>query len=167
VNTMAIPRPELDSLDRRLLRALRQHPAASVSELSRLLDEPRGTVQTRRSRLERWGVVVGYGPDINPARAGFDVTAFATLEIAQGAHDVTIAALRDINEVTEIHTITGIGDLLCRIVARSNDDLHRVLQLVTAVPSVQRSQTQIALSTQLTRTVADVIAREAPPLDRR
>jgi DNA-binding Lrp family transcriptional regulator len=147
----------LDNTDLQLVRLLRSRPDASVSELARLLRLPRGTVQSRRQRLERIGLITGYGPDIDPARAGFGVAAFASLEIAQGAHDATIAGLRGINEVIEIHTVTGAGDLLVRLLARSNSDLHDVLQRISSIPSVLRSQTQIALSTQLVRTTADVL----------
>jgi DNA-binding Lrp family transcriptional regulator len=153
---------DLDDGDISLVRLLRTRPDASLSELARRLGAPRGTVQSRRLRLERRGVITGYGPDIDPAAVGYAVTAFTTLEISQGAHDATVAALARINEVVEIHTITGLGDLLCRIVARSNDHLHDVLLRVTAVPSVLRSQTQIALSTQLQRTTADVLAELRP-----
>ena len=150
---------DLDTFDLGLIRELRRRPELSVSELARLLDAPRGTVQSRRQRLERWGVITGYGPDVDPVRAGFAVTAFTSLEITQGAHDETTAALRGINQVIEIHTVTGAGDLLCRLIARSNTDLHEVLQRVTAIPTVLRSQTQIALSTQLHRTPADVLTQ--------
>ena len=67
----------------------------------------RGTVYSRIDRLEREGVVTGYGPDIDVVRAGLSVLAFTVLEIAQGSHDSTIAALVDIHEIVEIHTITG------------------------------------------------------------
>ena len=118
----------------------------------------RGTAYSRIDRLEREGVITGYGPDIDEARAGFIVQAFTTLEISQGAHAETIAGLSTIPEILEIHTVTGGGDLLCRIVARSNDHLHEVLQRVVAVASVTRTETQLALSSTHRRTSADLLA---------
>jgi len=73
------------------------------------------------------------------------------------SHDSTIAALIDIHEIVEIHTITGQGDLLCRIVARSNDHLHEVLQQIAKIETVMRSQTQLALSTPHQRGVLDAL----------
>jgi DNA-binding Lrp family transcriptional regulator len=59
---------------------------------------------------------------------GYEVTAFITLEIRQaGGHDPVAERLSAIPEVLEVHTITGAGDMLCRVVARSNADLQRVL----------------------------------------
>ena len=83
------------------------------------------------------------------------------LEISQGSHDSTIAALVDIHEIVEIHTITGQGDLLCRIVARSNDHLHEVLQRIAQIETVMRSQTQLALSTPHQRGVLDGVVRRS------
>ena len=149
----------LDDIDRRLIAALDADPRAGHARLARVLDVARGTVYSRLERLEREGVIIGYGPAIAPSAAGFDVLAFCTLEIAQGTHDDTTAAIRAIDEVIEIHTVTGPGDLLLRIVARSNDHLHDVLQQITHIPGVLRSQSQLALATSLSRSVVHLVTR--------
>ena len=151
-----VTRP-LDGIDLRLLDTLRRTPHAAVSELAAKVGIARGTVYSRIDRLEREGVVTGYGPDIDTVRAGLSVLAFTVLEIAQGSHEPTITSLIDIHEIVEIHTITGQGDLLCRIVARSNDHLHEVLQRISHIETVMRSQTQLALSTPHQRGVLDAL----------
>src|SRR5215831_19856937 len=121
-----ILRMSLDALDVDLLRTMRERPRVGVLELSRLLGVARGTVQARLDRLEAGGVVTGYGPDVDPAALGHAVTAFVTLEIRQaGGHDPVAERLAGIPEVLEVHTITGPGDMLCRVVARTNADLQR------------------------------------------
>lgn len=147
----------LDNTDLRIIESLRANLKASQTVVARELKLARGTVYARLDRLLREGVVEGYTPVIDPARAGYGVLAFTTLEIMQGSHDETISALRAIPEIIEIHTITGEGDLLCRIVAKSNDHLHEVIQLVTAVPSVERSQSQLALATTKTNDIVDLL----------
>ena len=147
----------LDAIDLRLLDALRRSPHAAVTELAGTVGIARGTVYSRIDRLEREGVVTGYGPDVDSVRAGLSVLAFTMLEIAQGSHDTTVAALTDIHQIVEIHTITGQGDLLCRIVATSNDHLHEVLQRIAKIDTVTRSQTQLALSTPHQRGVLDAL----------
>jgi DNA-binding Lrp family transcriptional regulator len=54
--------------------------------------------------------------------------------------------LADIPEVLEAHTITGSGDLLCRIVARSNADLQRVIDQIVGYEGIVRASTIIALA---------------------
>ncbi|MDQ1400017.1 MAG: hypothetical protein QOK20_1949, partial [Acidimicrobiaceae bacterium] len=79
----------LDALDRRLLATLAAAPRAGVLELARQLGVARGTVQARLDRLQRRGIVTGFGPDIDVRALGYEVQAFTTLEIAQGRlHDV-------------------------------------------------------------------------------
>lgn len=148
----------LDATDRRLVGALRAHPKGSMSELARRVEISRGTVYSRLDRLERTGVIAGYGPDIDPRAAGFGVLGFVTLEIEQGSHATTMAHLRAVSEILQVHTITGDGDLLCVVVASSNDHMHEVLQGITAHPAVARSRTQLALHSETVRTVADVVA---------
>lgn len=152
---------ELDTTDRTLIAALLAQPRASVTDIARRTGVARGTVYSRLERLERAGVITGFGPDVDARRVGYDVLAFCTLEIAQGAHGETTRALAEIPEVTEVHTVTGTGDLLCRIVARSNDHLHEILLQVTATPTVRHSHTQLSLHTDHVRSVAALVAR--PP----
>ena len=48
-----------------------------------------------------------------------------------------------------MHTITGPGDMLCRVVARSNADLQRVIDAIVSTEGVIRSATLISLATQV------------------
>src|SRR5215472_9182380 len=111
-------------------------PRIGVLEASRRLGVARGTVQARLDRMQASGVITGYGPDIDPAALGHVVTAFVTVELRQsGGRD----------EVAE--RLAGIGDMLCRVVARTNADLQRVIDSIVDVPGVQRTSTVIALAT--------------------
>ena len=118
-----------------------------VLEASRRLGVARGTVQARLDRLRATGVIRSLAPSVDPSALGFRVTAFATLEIRQGARDRVAAHLARIPEVLEVHTITGPGDLLCRIVSRDNDDLQRVIDDLVGDADIVRTSTLIALST--------------------
>ena len=144
----------MDDLDRRVIDLFATDPRIGVLEASRRLGVARGTVQARLDKLEEGGVVTGWGPDLSPAALGYPVTAFLTLEIRQdtesgGGHDAVGSHLARIPEVLEAHTTTGAGDLLVRVVARSNTDLQRVIDLVLADPAIVRSSTVIALATQV------------------
>ena len=144
----------MDDLDRRLLALFSDDPRIGVLEASRRLGVARGTVQARLDKLVTSGVVTGWGPELSPEALGFPVTAFLTLEIRQetaehGGHDTVARHLATIPEVLEAHTITGAGDLFARVVARSNSDLQRVIDLVLKDPAIVRSSTVIALATQI------------------
>jgi DNA-binding Lrp family transcriptional regulator len=142
---------ELDTLDLALLRALREHPRAGVLQLSRLAQVARATVQARLDRLEKAGVITGYGPDLDVAAAGFPVRAFVTLEISQGALDRVTADLAKIPGVLEAYAITGSADVIATVAARSHADLQQTLLAVDSSPSVARSISAIVLSTVIAR----------------
>jgi len=142
-------REPIDELDGRLLSALTRTPRAGILELARQLEVARGTVQARLERLQRRGVVTGFGPDVDISALGYEVLAFATLEIAQGRLDDVVVHLRDIPEVLEVHGISGAGDLHCRIAARTNADLQRIINRILEVRGIDRTTTVIALSEQI------------------
>lgn len=148
----------LDETDRALIRLLRQESRISVVELARRIGVARNTVQLRLRRMTDRGVITGYGPDVERRAAGYQVLAFVTLTIAQGAHRPTVEALGRIGQVLEIHTVTGQGDLLLKVVAETNDALHGIVQRIAAIDEVERTETQLALETSAYRTVADLVA---------
>ena len=140
----------MDDLDRTLIDLFAADPRVGVLEASRRLGVARGTVQARLDKLERSGVVTGWGPDLSPEALGFPVRAFLTLEITQGAgHEVVAEHLARIPEVLEVYTITGTGDLWCRVVSRSNSDLQRVIDSVVGFEGINRTSTVMALATQV------------------
>lgn len=138
----------IDQLDAKIIALLTAEPRIGVLECSRRLGVARGTVQARLDRLAQRGVITGYGPDIHPAALGYGVTAFVTLHIRQaGGHAPVAQQLAAIPEVLEVHTITGPADMLCRVVARSNADLQRVIDRIVDVQGVERTSSVIALDT--------------------
>ena len=144
----------MDDLDGTLIRLFAEQPRIGVLEASRRLGVARGTVQARLDKLSRVGVVSGWGPQLDPEALGYPVTAFLTLEIRQdpadrGGHDAIAVHLAGIPEVLEACTITGAGDIWCRVVARSNTDLQRVIDSVLSDAGIVRSSTVIALATQI------------------
>jgi len=148
----------VDQLDSTLLSLFAAEPRIGVLEASRRLGVARGTVQARLDRLTRAGIVAGWGPELSPEALGYPVTAFLTLEIRQGAgHDTIARHLARIPEVLEAYTITGAGDMWCRVVAGSNADLQRVIDAVLSDPGIVRSSTVIALATQIRHRVLPLL----------
>ncbi|WP_449063911.1 Lrp/AsnC family transcriptional regulator [Planomonospora algeriensis] len=149
----------IDGLDARLINLLAAEPRLGVLECSRRLGVARGTVQARLDRLIGRGVITGFGPDVDPAALGYDVTAFVTLQIRQvSGHDPVAVQLAAIPQVLEVHTITGGDDMHCRVVARSNADLQRVIDRIVDVQGVVRTSSVIALDTPVPYRVMPLVS---------
>ncbi|GAA2469071.1 Lrp/AsnC family transcriptional regulator [Streptomyces sp. NPDC059506] len=151
----------IDALDGRLIKLLEAEPRIGVLEASRRLGVARGTVQARLDRLRAGGVVRGFGPQVDPAALGYPVTAFATLEIRQGQGNDVRAHLASVPEVLELHTITGRGDMLCRLVARSNADLQRVIDRVVGFGGIVRAATAIVMENPVPYRVIPLVEQAA------
>jgi DNA-binding Lrp family transcriptional regulator len=141
-------RHKMDQLDRTLIELFAAEPRVGVLEASRRIGVARGTVQARLDRLQSTGVVSGWGPQLEPAALGHD---------AVGQHLATIP------ELLEACTITGPGDLWCRVVARSNTDLQRVIDRVLAHDGIMRCSTVIALETQVPHRVLPLLGSVVTP----
>ena len=153
----------MDALDRNLIDLFAAEPRIGVLEASRRLGVARGTVQARLDKLVASGVVIGWGPELSTEALGYPVTAFLTLEISPGkGHDVVAEHLASIPEVLEAYTITGTGDMWCRVVSRSNSDLQRVIDQVLAFPGIERTATVMALATQVPYRVLPLVAAGEP-----
>jgi DNA-binding Lrp family transcriptional regulator len=137
----------LDPTDRRLLKALASSPRAGPVELARQLGVARNTVQARLDKLQLLGVVSGFGPEVDLARVGYVVSAFITLQIAQGRGRGAIEHLTSIPQVVEVHRTTGAGDFFCKVVATSNAHLAEVLDRILEVPGIDRTTTALVLDT--------------------
>jgi DNA-binding Lrp family transcriptional regulator len=154
-------KPPIDALDARILALFRVEPRIGVLEASRRLSVARGTVQARLDRLETQGIVTGWGPDVDPVALGFEVSAFVTLEISQRGHRTIETALADLPEVLEAHTISGSGDMLVRVVARTNADLQRVVDAVLGIEGVERSNMVIVLANGVAYRTTPLLERAA------
>jgi len=136
----------IDDLDARLIVELQKEPRLGVMELARRLGVARGTANARLEKLRRSGVIRGFGPDIGLDPLGYPVMAFTTLEVNQGRTEELLERLGSVPEVLEVHTIAGQGDLLIRVVARSNEHLFAVLEDVLSAPAISRTSTAIVLA---------------------
>ncbi|GAB3889181.1 Lrp/AsnC family transcriptional regulator [Microbispora bryophytorum] len=139
----------LDALDSRLLTTMRANPRIGLTELARLLGVARGTVQARLDKLIARGVISDFGPTITTEQIGYPILAFASLQIAQGRLTEAVRWLADVPEILEVYGTSGQADLLCRVAARSTPHLQEIIARILASPAIQRTDTTIALSTQI------------------
>lgn len=144
---------KLDDLDRAVLAALQENGRMALSEIARRTGVAPATVHERLAKLRRSGVVRGFFARVDPALLGYTVTALIHLrtELADQV-ERTIADLRAIPEVEEVHVVTGEYDLVVKV--RARDTAHLQELLVTKVHRVAgfiRSATEVCLTSPLER----------------
>ncbi|MBD0281545.1 MAG: Lrp/AsnC family transcriptional regulator [Thermoleophilaceae bacterium] len=154
----------MDELDARLIAELRAHPRLGLLEISRRLGVARGTVQARLAKLERRGVISGYGPEVDPAELGHPIQAFVMFELTQGRLAEAVQALEATPEALEVDAVSGPQDLICRIAARDTEHLQEIVNRLLAADGIQRSTSYIVLSRPISPRVqplVDAVGRAA------
>lgn len=151
---------DLDAVDERLIAAIASFPRAGMLQLAREVGVARNTAQARFDRLLAAGVITGFGPDVDLRRLGYGVSAFVSIEIAQGSAPGVDDHLDDIPEVVEAYMTTGPSDLLCRVVARDNDHLGQVINRILEIPGITRTTTSLILATRIAPRSRHVIHAE-------
>jgi DNA-binding Lrp family transcriptional regulator len=141
----------LDDTDRALLALLRDNARAPTADLARRLRLSRTTVQSRLARLERERVIAGYTITVSDAAEAALVRAHVmiTLEPRRAAPIET--ALRRIDEVRTLHSVSGPFDLIAIVAASSIGELDRLIDRIGALDGVERTTSAIVLSTRIQR----------------
>jgi DNA-binding Lrp family transcriptional regulator len=141
----------LDPIDQKLVAALRANGRASTAELARLVGRSRTTVQGRIERLEREGIIIGYSARLAPEREHGAVRAHVMIKVEPKKEAAVGAALRRIDEVRELHTVTGTFDMIVMAAADTLAQIEAVIDRIGSLEGVERTTSSIILSTKLER----------------
>jgi len=100
---------ELDAIAWRILESLQQNARVSFAELGRTVGLSTPAVAERVRRLEEAGIITGYHAALNAAKLGVPIRVLVRLTISGGDLQVsrTVAAIKDLSEISRCHRITG------------------------------------------------------------
>ena len=140
-------RPSLDKFDLRILRLLAEDGRMSIRSISREIGMSAPSVTERLSRLERAGVIRGYGADIDPGALGFGLVVYVGAVAVQGMDQRKVAqALRELVEIEDVQIVTGPKDILIRLRVRDTEHLRETLfERIWNIDGLGRTETYISL----------------------
>lgn len=141
----------MDSIDERLLTALRENGRASTAELARLVGRSRTSVQSRIERLEKDRVIVGYAVLLAPEHGMGAVRAHVMIKVGPKESRAVTAALRSIPQVRVLHSVSGDADLIAVAATASVTEMDEVIDRIGALDGVERTTSSIILSTKFDR----------------
>jgi DNA-binding Lrp family transcriptional regulator len=141
----------MDPIDQRLLMALRENGRASTAELARLVGRSRTSVQSRIERMEKQGVIVGYGVRLAPEHGLGAVRAHVMVKVGPKETRAVSAALHAIPQVHVLHSVSGEADLIAVAVTASVTEMDQVIDRIGALDGVERTTSSIILSTKFER----------------
>lgn len=120
----------LDRTDTLILALLQVEGRLTNAELAERVNLSPSACLRRVQRLERDGVIAGYGARLDPAAIGIGLQAFVRLQLARHDREAIesfVAALQDWDEVVTCHALTGDMDYLLHVAVADLEHFSRFL----------------------------------------
>ena len=137
--------------DRQLLSLLSENARMPTAMLARKLGLSRTTVQSRIEKLEREGVIAGYGIRLSDDFEQGLVKAHVLITLAPRALARVTQELHALQEVRTLHSVSGSHDLIAIGAVPSVGDMDLLTDRIGALEGVERTTSSIVLSTKFER----------------
>ena len=100
---------ELDSISWQLIESLQHNARQSFAELARKVGLSTPAVAERIHRLEDAGIIAGYHASLDVSKLGATIRVLVRLTIPGGDLQIsrTVAAIKELAEISRCHRITG------------------------------------------------------------
>ena len=139
----------MDSVDRRLLDALRANARATYAELARLVNLSAPAVHERVAKLEAAGVITGYHAAVAVESLGFAINALIGIFLTDGADDDEVAAqLAALPAVEHCWFVAGEETFVVKVRVPDVAGLEGAIRALNAMKGVARTRTTVVLSTK-------------------
>jgi Lrp/AsnC family transcriptional regulator, leucine-responsive regulatory protein len=136
----------LDDTDWAILRELQADARLSMAELARRIHMSGPAAAERVRRLEKCGVITGYGATVDLAAVGRPMTAFLRIGAFSDIKDQVMTMIAEIPEVMECHRGTGHE---CFILKVAVADVRHLEQITDRFTHLGQLTTSVVLSTPL------------------
>ena len=157
---------KIDAIDAQILDLLQRQGRIKRTDIAEAVGLSIPSVSERMRKLEERGVISGYHAVLDAKRLQTDITAFVRILSTSSEHyDEFIAAVTDMEEVQELHSITGEGSHILKVRARNTTALEQLLAALQRLPGVRGTQTSIVLSSLKETSYLKVEPMELPHLD--
>ena len=140
-----------DALDRQLIALLQMNARMPTAEIARRLGLARSTVHERIARLERTGVIAGYGVRLGSRMEDNAILAFCGLSVQQKAAPGVVRALQRLPEVEELNSVSGPVDYMAVIRCDTHARLDKLLDEIGMLDGVNHTTTSIVLARKIDR----------------
>lgn len=154
-------RPQLDTLDVKILQLLLENARRPFLEIARECKVSGAAVHQRVSRLQSIGVIKGSELLISPSSIGYDTCSYVGFFLKDPSRlNEVIEQLKNIPEVVECHFTTGRYDLFIKLYARNNDHLLKIIQEKLLCLGLARTESLISFKEIFNRPLPIAVVEE-------
>ncbi|MEO0532411.1 MAG: Lrp/AsnC family transcriptional regulator [Cyanobacteria bacterium P01_A01_bin.123] len=134
----------LDSVDIKLLYALKTDARTSIADLARLLNMSAPSVSERLRRLEESGLIQAFTIEINPQMLGYSLAFYIRIRPLPGQLSKVVSLITEIAEIVSCDRITGDDCFIAKVYIRSADELEPIIDRL--IPYAQTNTSLIQSS---------------------
>lgn len=135
----------LDKTDVEILRALHSNARSSSRQIASKLGMHPTTVITRTGKLEKSGVIRGYGANTDLTKLGYEFLGLVQLKIAKGLILETQEKIGRLKGVVAVWDVTGEYDGVILIAGKSREEFSKIIKSFSSIPHVEHTNTQVVL----------------------
>ena len=140
----------MDATDRKIVTLLREDARRSFKDIGKHVHLSAPAVKRRVDRLEK-GVLRGYTAVVDPAAFGWHTEAFVDLYCDGRMPGEAIKRVVKEPAVVSAHTVAGEASAMLHVMAEDTRDLELTLERIRKVDGVDRTVTEVVLSTLFER----------------
>ena len=145
---MNLVQKSIDGQDERILVEYQRDASVAYSALAEKLGLPTSTVFNRIKKMSDAGIIQSIVPIVDPSALGFNTTAWIRLSVDMRVDCCEVAErLAQDPRLLEVHEIAGDWDIMAKVKAKDNLDLHNLCKELMKIPEVHRISTLISLKT--------------------
>jgi DNA-binding Lrp family transcriptional regulator len=140
-----------DDLDRRLVAVLRKDARTPIARLSKSLGVSRATIYARMQKLQQRGIIEGFTVRLNPEIDRRQIRAHVLIKVSGKLARATERQLQAMPEITALHAISGVYDLIAELEAASSAELNELIDRIGELQGVEKTTSSILLATKWSR----------------
>jgi len=145
----------MDFIDRKIIALLAEDARRSLADIGEHVELSPSAINERIRRLAASGAIRRFTVDADPEALGFPVLAFVFLALApEGDEEAFRRFAASHPAVLECHHVTGGWSYLLKVRLPAIGDIEAFLSLLKARRYLARSETMIALSSAVERTLS-------------
>lgn len=135
----------LDKTDEEILSELRRDSRASFRQMAKRLHIHPTTVISRTKKLEKSGVIQGYGAHADLTALGYEFLGLVQMKIEKGRILETQERISKLKGVVAVWDVTGEYDGVILIAAKTREEFSKIIKSFSNIPHVEHTNTQVVL----------------------
>ena len=137
----------LDKTDEEIVSQLVQNCRGSYRKMAKKLRMHPTTLISRIEKLEKSGVIEGYGAKLNLGKLGYEFMGIVQIKITKGQLLETQKKLSRLRGVVAVYDITGEYDSTAILAAKTREEFSQLIKSLLQLPHIEHTNTQVILNT--------------------